>query len=31
VAIKRTSANIALSRLQTGKIKGRKLRVRALG
>jgi ATP-independent RNA helicase DbpA len=31
VAIKRTSANIALSRLQAGKIKGRKLRVRALG
>ncbi len=31
VAIKRTSANIALSRLQEGKIKGRKLRVRALG
>lgn len=31
VAIKRTSANVALSRLQNGKIKGRKLRVRSLG
>ncbi len=31
VAIKRANANIALSRLQEGKIKGRKLRVRALG
>ena len=31
VAIKRTSANIALSRLQAGKIKGKKLRVKALG
>ncbi|MCX7088676.1 MAG: ATP-dependent RNA helicase DbpA [Methylococcales bacterium] len=31
VAIKRASANTALSRLQEGKIKGRKLRIRALG
>lgn len=31
VAIKRVSANTALSRLQQGKIKGRKLRVKALG
>ncbi len=31
VAIKRTSANVALARLQNGKIKGRKLRVRSLG
>ncbi len=30
VAIKRTSANVALARLQNGKIKGRKWRVRAL-
>ncbi len=30
VAIKRTSANVALMKLQQGKIKGRKLRVRAL-
>lgn len=30
VAIKRTSANIALTRLQQGTIKGRKLRVKAL-
>ncbi len=30
VAIKRTLANVALSRLQAGKIKGRKLRIRAL-
>lgn len=30
VAIKRTLANVALSRLQAGKIKGRKLRIKAL-
>lgn len=30
VAIKRTLANVVLSRLQEGKIKGRKLRIRAL-